>query len=113
MNALKALEMMQALLSDSLDAEFSENEKYEAVNATETMAELEAESSDSKEEETVTVLAGPFWSKKIWGSLRTKINLLTALMQMHHNPCEVRMDYSGCWLSYLNVCKVAWSSKTR
>ena len=72
MNALKALEMMQALPSDSLDGEFSENEKYEAVNATETMAELEAESSDSKKEETVTVLARPFWSKENMGQSQDK-----------------------------------------
>ena len=84
MAALQALKTTQAFLSDSSDREFSDNKEYEAVNAAEAVAELEAESSDSEDEETVTVSLVLLGVKKIWGSLMTKTNLLTALMQMHH-----------------------------
>ena len=50
MAALQALEMMQALPSDSSYGAISDNEKYDAVNAAEAVAELEAESSDFKDE---------------------------------------------------------------
>ena len=49
-DALQALEMMQALPSDSSDGAISDNEKYDAASAAEAVAELEAESSDFKGE---------------------------------------------------------------
>ena len=110
-SALQALEMMQALLSNSSDGEFSDNDEYEAVNVVEAAAELQAESFDFEDEETVVVL--PFRSEKNMGSLMTKTNLLTAPMQMHHSPHhKVRMHHFGCWLQHPNVCKVTCKSKT-
>ena len=67
MAALQALEMMQVLPSDSADGEFSDNEEYEAVNAVEAVAELEAESSDFEDEKTVAVLPHSFRSKENMG----------------------------------------------
>ena len=88
--ALQALEMIQALPSASSDEESSYDEEYEAVNAAETVAELEAKSSDSEDKETVSVLPYPFESKENMGSLMKKTNRLTALMQINHSPYEIR-----------------------
>ena len=96
-SALKAREMMQAYSpSDSSDGEFLDNEEYESVNAVEAMAEFEAESFDSEDKETIEYSLALSGEKKIWCSLMTKTNLLTAPMQMHHIPYKVRMEHFGC-----------------
>ena len=64
---LQALEMIQALPSDSSVGEFSDNEEYEAVNAAEAVAELAAEYSHSEDEETVLALPRPLGSEEIIG----------------------------------------------
>ena len=58
-SALKAFQMMQAFPSDSSDGKFLDNEEYEAINAVEAVAELEAESSDSEDEKLLQY--SPFW----------------------------------------------------
>ena len=105
--------MIQDLPSDSLDGEFSDNQEYAAVNAADVVAELEAESFNYEDEEIFAVLPRPFGSKKMWGSLMTKTNLLTAPMQMHHIPYEIRMNHIKCWLPRLNLCKVTYHSKAQ
>ena len=71
-SAAQALEIMQALPSDFCNGESLENEEYEAVNAAKAMAELEAESSDFKDEETAAVLPRLFESEKNMGQSHDK-----------------------------------------
>ena len=113
--ALQALEMIQALPSASSDEESSYDEEYEAVNAAETVAELEAKSSDSEDKETVSVLPYPFESKENMGQSYEENQSADSTDADKPQPIrnkELRMDYSGCWLPHLNVCKVACNSKT-
>ena len=109
-SALQALEMMQALPSDSSDGEFSDNEEYEAVNAVEAVAEIRAEISDSEDKKIAAVLPRPFGSEKNMGQSHDKTQ--PADSTNADTPCKVRIDHFGCWLLHLNVCKVACNSKT-
>ena len=111
-SALQALEMIQTLPPESLNGEFSDNEEYKAINAVEAIAELEAESSDSEDEETVAVLPRPFGSKENMGQSHDKNQPADNTMQMQYSPYKVRMDYFRCWLPHFNVCKIVYNSKT-
>ena len=59
--------MKQVFQSDSSDGEFLDNEEYEAVNAAEAVAKLEAESFDTEGEEIVSVVPRPFGFEKNMG----------------------------------------------
>ena len=66
-SALQAFKMMHALSSDFSAKEFSDNKEYEVVNAAEAVAELEADSFDPDDEETVVVLSRTFGNEENMG----------------------------------------------
>ena len=70
--AFQTLKMMQDLSSDSFDGQFSDNQEYAAVNAAEVVAELEAESFNYEDEETVAILSRYFGSKENVGQFHDK-----------------------------------------
>ena len=109
--ALPALEMIQALSSDSSDGEFLDNEEYEAVNAAEAVAELEAKSSASECEETVSVLPRLFGSKD--NMRQSHDENQSADSSDADAPQPIRNKDGSLWrlASHLNVCKVACNSK--
>ena len=71
-SAFQAIEMMQALQLNPSDEEFSDNEKYEAVNAAEAVAELEAKSSESENEKNSCNNSSPFGSEENMGQSHDK-----------------------------------------
>ena len=65
---------MQALQLNPSNGEFSDNEEYEAVNAAEAVAELEAKSSESENEKTVAIIPRPFGSEENMGQSADNTN---------------------------------------
>ena len=112
-SALQALEMMHALLSDFSAKEFSDNRKYEAVNAAEAVAELKADTFDSNDEETVVVLSRTFGNEENMGQSNDKSQ--PAYNTDADAPHPVRNTDESIWMLAVlmcALCKLAWKSKT-
>ena len=88
--------MKQAFQSDSSDGKFSDNEEYEAVNAAEAVAKLEAESFDTEGEEIVSVLPRPFGFEKNMGQSHDENQ--SADSTDSNAPQPIRSKHGSFWM---------------